>query len=78
MLLGSQVRGGGRAGGGFAAGGNSQGSLHALASRLSRNLVVCVCAGHEQLRPWIREHIHTPAAQDFPPGATRKRPLIYV
>lgn len=29
-------------------------------------------------RPWIAEHIHTPAAQEFAAGATRKRPLIYV
>jgi hypothetical protein len=35
-------------------------------------------AGREAERPWIAEHVRTPAAQDFPPGATRKRPLIYV
>jgi hypothetical protein len=35
-------------------------------------------AGREVQRPWIAEHVHTPAAQDFPPGATRKRPLIYM
>jgi hypothetical protein len=29
-------------------------------------------------RPWLAENVHTPAAQRFPPGATRKRPLIYV
>ncbi|PSC76549.1 exostosin-like glycosyltransferase [Micractinium conductrix] len=29
-------------------------------------------------RPWIQDFMHTPAAQDFLPGATRKRPLIYV
>ena len=35
-------------------------------------------AGREEERPWIADHVHTPAARDFPPGATRKRPLIYV
>ncbi|KAL4452535.1 hypothetical protein ABPG75_008197 [Micractinium tetrahymenae] len=34
--------------------------------------------GREAQRPWIAEHVHTPAARDFPPGATRKRPLIFV
>ncbi|KAL4447245.1 hypothetical protein ABPG77_007278 [Micractinium sp. CCAP 211/92] len=34
--------------------------------------------GLEAERPWIANLVHTPAAQDFPPGATRKRPLIYV
>ena len=26
----------------------------------------------------MADHVHTPAARNFPPGATRKRPLIYV
>ncbi|KAI3425325.1 hypothetical protein D9Q98_009089 [Chlorella vulgaris] len=34
--------------------------------------------GREASRPWIAEHVHTPAAQDYPPQATRKHPLIYV
>ena len=34
--------------------------------------------GLEQQRPWIRPHIHTPAAQPLAANATRKRPLIYV
>ncbi|KAL4452533.1 hypothetical protein ABPG75_008195 [Micractinium tetrahymenae] len=34
--------------------------------------------GREAQRPWTAEHVHTPAARDFPPGATRKRPLIFV
>lgn len=34
--------------------------------------------GLEQQRPWLAEHIHTPAAQRFPANATRMRPLIYV
>ena len=29
-------------------------------------------------RPWLKPHVHTPAARDPEPGATRKRPLIYV
>lgn len=29
-------------------------------------------------RPWLADLIHTPAAADFPAGATRKRPLIFV
>lgn len=29
-------------------------------------------------RPWIKPHVHTPAAQDPEPGATRRRPLIYI
>ena len=37
-----------------------------------------VYAGREEERPWIAQHVHTPAARNFPPGATRKRPLIYV
>ena len=28
--------------------------------------------------PWMAYHVHTPAAAEFPPGATRKRPLIFV
>jgi hypothetical protein len=32
----------------------------------------------EDERPWLRQLVHTPAAQDPPAGATRKRPLIYV
>lgn len=40
--------------------------------------VVAAAAGREQERPWIADHVHTPAARDFPPGATRKRPLIYM
>ncbi|PSC72923.1 exostosin-like glycosyltransferase [Micractinium conductrix] len=34
--------------------------------------------GLEAARPWIRDFVHTPAAREFPAGATRKRPLIYV
>lgn len=29
-------------------------------------------------RPWLKPFVHTPAARDPEPGATRKRPLIYV
>jgi hypothetical protein len=29
-------------------------------------------------RPWLKPVVHTPAARDPEPGATRKRPLIYV
>ncbi|PSC76174.1 exostosin-like glycosyltransferase [Micractinium conductrix] len=29
-------------------------------------------------RPWLKPHVHTPAARDPQPGQTRKRPLIYV
>lgn len=29
-------------------------------------------------RPWLKPHVHTPAARDPQPGASRKRPLIYV
>lgn len=29
-------------------------------------------------RPWIKPHVHTPAAHDPQPGDTRKRPLIFV
>lgn len=29
-------------------------------------------------RPWLKPHVHTPAARDPTPGETRKRPLIYV
>jgi hypothetical protein len=32
----------------------------------------------EKDRPWLKPHVHTPAARDPEPGATRKRPLIYV
>ena len=32
----------------------------------------------EKERPWLKPHVHTPAARDPEPGATRKRPLIYV
>ena len=50
-----------------------------IAEALSRRgLVAAVGAGLEQERPWLADHIHTPAAQDFAPNATRKRPLIYV
>ncbi len=31
-----------------------------------------------ELPAWVAEHVHTPAAADFPANATRKRPLIYV
>ncbi|KAI3427182.1 hypothetical protein D9Q98_007119 [Chlorella vulgaris] len=34
--------------------------------------------GREESRPWIKDHVRTPAAQDFPPGSYRKHPLIYV
>ncbi|KAL4426069.1 hypothetical protein ABPG77_007865 [Micractinium sp. CCAP 211/92] len=34
--------------------------------------------GREEQRPWIAEHVHTPAAREFASGATRKRPLIFV
>jgi hypothetical protein len=34
--------------------------------------------GRETTRPWIADHVHTPAAQEFAAGATRKRPLIFV
>ncbi|KAL4427668.1 hypothetical protein ABPG75_001757 [Micractinium tetrahymenae] len=34
--------------------------------------------GLEEQRPWIKPFVHTPAARDFAPGETRKRPLIYV
>lgn len=37
------------------------------------------CAGMEDgERPWLKPHVHTPAARDPKPGETRKRPLIYV
>lgn len=37
------------------------------------------CAGMEDgERPWLKPHVHTPAARDPTPGETRKRPLIYV
>ena len=37
------------------------------------------CAGMEEGdRPWLKPHVHTPAARDPQPGQTRKRPLIYV
>ena len=29
-------------------------------------------------RPWLKPHVHTPAARDPKPGDTRKRPLIYI
>lgn len=29
-------------------------------------------------RPWLADHIRTPAAEDPLPGSTRKRPLIYI
>ena len=29
-------------------------------------------------RPWIKDLVHTPASKDPEPGATRKRPRIYV
>lgn len=29
-------------------------------------------------RPWLKPHVHTPAAREPKPGETRKRPLIYV
>lgn len=29
-------------------------------------------------RPWLKPFVHTPAARDPEPGASRKRPLIYV
>ena len=32
----------------------------------------------EKERPWLKAHVHTPAARDPEEGATRKRPLIYV
>lgn len=35
-------------------------------------------AGRQVERPWIADFVHTPAAQDFAPNATRKRPLIFV
>ena len=28
-------------------------------------------------RPWLKPHVHTPAARDPEPGTTRNRPLIY-
>jgi hypothetical protein len=40
--------------------------------------VLLLPAGREVERPWITEHVHTPAAQEFAANATRKRPLIYV
>lgn len=32
----------------------------------------------EKERPWLKPYVHTPAALDPDPGATRKRPLILV
>ncbi|KAL4419203.1 hypothetical protein ABPG77_000597 [Micractinium sp. CCAP 211/92] len=29
-------------------------------------------------RPWLKPHVRTPASKDPEPGATRKRPLIYI
>lgn len=29
-------------------------------------------------RPWLKPFVHTPTARDPEPGATRRRPLIYV
>lgn len=29
-------------------------------------------------RPWLKPFVHTPAAKDPQPGATRERPLIYM
>ena len=54
--------------------------FHTAAAGLLSGHNHAACAAAERLiaRPWLAEHVHTPAAQDFPAGATRKRPLIYV
>ena len=48
-------------------------SLHSL-----QHAPVVTAAGLEVERPWIADHVHTPAAQEFAANDTRKRPLIFV
>ena len=36
------------------------------------------CAGREEFQPWLKPHVHTPAAMDPPPRPWRRRPLIYI
>ena len=55
-------------------------TCHFLLCGVHSYIGYCIApAGMEDAeRPWLKDFVHTPAAKDPEPGATRLRPLIYV
>lgn len=54
------------------------GPVWAPACRKSTSHVLLPSGMEDGERPWLKPHVRTPAARDPEPGATRKRPLIYM
>ncbi len=52
--------------------------LTAAPSCASSNHAPLAAGMEDGERPWLKPHVRTPAAKDPEPGATRKRPLIYM